>query len=147
MLMYFDPITAVSWRPKTDTYLSCVGFNSHSSCRVGFTEAAWQTWRIIASDSKIHGLSIYFFPMRCAFCSNYSRSPDRSRFYSYVDRTARYKQNENPEKMRILCLHGLGNNSEIMKHKISQILQHSDLSWELYYLQGNEICPPAPGKY
>ncbi|CAI7576758.1 unnamed protein product [Penicillium pancosmium] len=47
--------------------------------------------------------------------------------------------------MRILCLHGTGNNSEIMKRKMSQVLQYSDLRWELYYMQGNEECPLAPG--
>lgn len=50
-------------------------------------------------------------------------------------------------KMRILCLHGTGNNSEIMKRKISQVLQYSDLRWELYYPQGNKECPPAPGDF
>ncbi|KAJ5737449.1 uncharacterized protein N7483_002574 [Penicillium malachiteum] len=47
--------------------------------------------------------------------------------------------------MRILCLHGHGTGSEVMKYQMSALAKAADASWEFHYLCGEEICPPAPG--
>ncbi|KAK4868618.1 hypothetical protein LT330_006820 [Penicillium expansum] len=47
--------------------------------------------------------------------------------------------------MRILCLHGHGASSDVLRYQMSGLIKGCDPSWEFHYLSGEVDCPPAPG--
>lgn len=48
---------------------------------------------------------------------------------------------------RILCLHGYGTSSNILKHQLSALTAAADPSFEFVFLEGEVECQKARGKY
>lgn len=48
--------------------------------------------------------------------------------------------------MRILCLHGLGTNSQILESQITTLRSRLPSEWEFEFLDGEVEAQPAPGK-
>lgn len=48
--------------------------------------------------------------------------------------------------MKILCLHGYGTSSSILKSQLDALIRRADESYEFIFFDGEVECPKAKGK-